>query len=230
MLSKKSLELILEFEVGGGENYYNKFLKNPAWPGEQSGVTIGVGYDLGYVNKTEFTNDWKELSQKDFDRLYKVVGIKGIAAKDLIRGLKDISIPWELSLKVFNNKTVPKFYNLTKQTFPNFDSLPEDAKGGLVSLVFNRGAALEGDRRREMKLIRDAMKLASTFDQKALTFIANQIRKMKRIWIGGSIEKGMSRRRDAEAKIIEEATIIKPIDSLENINLSDKIIREKFNK
>jgi hypothetical protein len=205
MLSKKSLDLILEFEVGGGEIYYNKFLKNPAWPGEQSGVTIGVGYDLGYVNKTEFTNDWKELPQKDFDRLYKVVGTKGIAAKDLIRGLKDIAIPWDLALKVFNNKTVTKFYNLTQQTFPNFDNLPEDAKGGLVSLVFNRGNALEGDRRREMKLIRDGMKLVSTFDQKALAFIANQIRNMKRIWIGGSIEKGMSRRRDAEAKLIEES-------------------------
>jgi hypothetical protein len=205
MLSNKSLNLILEFEVGGGESYYNKFLKSPAWPGEQSGVTIGVGYDLGYVNKTEFTNDWKDLNQKDFDRLYKVVGIKGIAAKNLIKGLRDISIPWELSLKVFNNKTVTKFYNLTKQTFPNFDNLPEDAKGGLVSLVFNRGSALEGDRRREMKLIRDGMKLTSTFDQKALSFIANQIRKMKRIWIGGSIEKGMSRRRDAEAKLIEDS-------------------------
>ena len=205
MLSKKSLDLILEFEVGGGENYYNKFLKNPSWPGEQSGVTVGVGYDLGYVNKTEFTNDWKELPQKDFDRLYKVVGIKGISAKDLIRGLKDISIPWDLALKVFNNKTVTKFYNLTRQTFPNFDNLPEDAKGGLVSLVFNRGNSLEGDRRREMKLIRDGMKLVSIYDQKALSFIANQIRKMKRIWIGGSIEKGMSRRRDAEAKIIEDS-------------------------
>ena len=205
MLSKKSLDLILEFEVGGGENYYNKFLKNPSWPGEQSGVTIGVGYDLGYVNKAEFTNDWKELPQKDFDRLYKVVGIKGIAAKDLVRGLKDISIPWDLALKVFNNKTVTKFWNLTKETFPNFENLPEDAKGGLVSLVFNRGNALEGDRRREMKLIRDGMKLVSTFDQKALTFIANQIRNMKRIWIGGSIEKGMTRRRDAEAKLIEES-------------------------
>jgi len=205
MLNNKSLDLILEFEVGGGENYYNKFLKSPAWPGEQSGVTIGVGYDLGYVNKTEFTNDWKELPQKDFDRLYKVVGIKGIAAKDLIRGLKDISIPWDLSLKVFMNKTVTKFYNLTRETFPNFDNLPEDAKGGLVSLVFNRGNSLEGDRRREMKLIRDGMKLVSTFDQKALTFIANQIRNMKRIWAGGSIEKGMSRRRDAEAKLIEDS-------------------------
>jgi hypothetical protein len=205
MLTKKSLDLILEFEVGGGESYYNKFLKNPTWPGEQSGVTIGVGYDCGYVNKTEFTNDWKDLPQKDFDRLYKIIGIKGIAAKDLIRGLKDISIPWDLSLKVFINKTVTKFYNLTRETFPNFDNLPEDAKGGLVSLVFNRGNALEGDRRREMKLIRDGMKLVSTFDQKALTFIANQIRNMKRIWVGGSIEKGMTRRRDAEAKLIEES-------------------------
>ena len=205
MLSKKSLDLILEFEVGGGENYYNKFLKNPTWPGEQSGVTIGVGYDLGYVNKTEFSEDWKDLPKEIFDRLYKVVGIKGIAAKNLVRGLKDITIPWDISLKVFNNKTVTKFYNLTKETFPNFDNLPEDAKGGLVSLVFNRGNALEGDRRREMKLIRDGMKLVSSYDQKALTFIANQIRNMKRIWIGGSIEKGMSRRRDAEAKLIEDS-------------------------
>jgi hypothetical protein len=205
MLNKKSLDLILEFEVGGGENYYNKFLKNPTWPGEQSGVTIGVGYDLGYVNKTEFTNDWKELPQKDFDRLYKVVGVKGYNAKELAKRLKDIIIPWELGLKVFMNKTVSKFYNLSRDTFPNFDKLPEDAKGGLVSLVFNRGAALEGDRRREMKAIRDIMARTQNFDEKILSQIAEQIRKMKRIWVGGSIEKGMSRRRDAEAKIIEQS-------------------------
>jgi len=205
MLSKKSLDLILEFEVGGGENYYNKFLKNPTWPGEQSGVTIGVGYDCGYVNKTEFSNDWKDLPQKDFDRLYKVIGIKGVAAKDFIKGLKDINIPWDLSLKVFMNKTVTKFWNLTKETFPNFDNLPEDAKGGLVSLVFNRGGSLQGDRRKEMKLIKDGMSITTNYDQKALSFIANQIRNMKRIWMGGSIEKGMSRRRDAEAKLIEDS-------------------------
>ena len=205
MLSKKSLDLILEFEVGGGENYYNKFLKNPAWPEGQSGVTIGVGYDLGYVNKAEFSEDWKDLPKEIFDRLYKVVGIKGYNAKNLIRGLKDITIPWDLALKVFNNKTVNKFYNLTRQTFPNFDNLPEDAKGGLISLVFNRGNALEGDRRREMKLIRDGMRITTIYDQKALTFISNQIRSMKRIWAGGSIEKGMNRRRDAEAKLIEQS-------------------------
>jgi len=230
MLSKKSLDLILQFEVGGGENYYNKFLKNPTWPGEQSGVTIGVGYDLGYVNKTEFSNDWKELPQKDFDRLYKVVGVKGYQAKELARRLKDIAIPWELGFKVFMNKTVKKFYDLTRNTFPNFDKLPEDAKGGLVSLVFNRGASLEGDRRREMKAIRDIMAKTENFDQKTLSQIADQIRKMKRIWIGGGIEKGMSRRRDAEAKIIEEALASVIINPKENIEKTDKIIKNLYNK
>jgi hypothetical protein len=231
MLNKKSLDLILEFEVGGGENYYNKFLKNPTWPGEQSGVTIGVGYDLGYVNKTEFTNDWKELPQKDFDKLYKVVGVKGYNAKELAKRLKDIIIPWELGLKVFMNKTVSKFYNLSRDTFPNFDKLPEDAKGGLVSLVFNRGAALEGDRRREMKAIRDIMARTQNFDEKILSQIADEIRKMKRIWMGGSIEKGMSRRRDAEAKLIETA-LSNPvkIDPKQNIIETDKIIKKAFKK
>jgi len=225
MLNKKSLDLILEFEVGGGENYYNKFLKNPVWPGEQSGVTIGIGYDVGYVNKSEFSNDWKDLPQKDFDRLYKVVGVKGYQAKELARRLKDIIIPWELGLKVFMNKTIKKFYDLTQKTFPNFDKLPDDAKGGLVSLVFNRGSALEGDRRREMKVIRDIMSKTQNFDEKILSQISDQIRKMKRIWIGGSIEKGMSRRRDAEAKIVEQALSNSIINPKDNINQTDKIIR-----
>lgn len=230
MLNDKSLKLIFEFEVGGGENYYNKFLKNPTWPGEQSGVTIGIGYDVGYVNKSEFSNDWKDLPKEAAERLYRVVGVKGYQAKELARRLKDIIIPWELSVKVFMNKTVKKFYDLTQKTFPNFDKLPEDAKGGLVSLVFNRGAALEGDRRREMKAIRDIMARAANFDEKTLAQIADQIRKMKRIWIGGSIEKGMSRRRDAEAKIIEEALSNVIINPLDNIKELDKSIKSIFNK
>ena len=225
MLNDKSLKLIFDFEVGGGEYYYNKFLKNPTWPGEQSGVTIGVGYDTGYVNKTEFTNDWKDLPKEIFDRIYRVVGVKGYQAKELAGRLKDINIPWDLALKVFMNKTVKKFYDLTRNTFPNFDNLPEDAKGGLVSLVFNRGASLEGDRRREMKAIRDIMAKTSVFNEKTLSQISDQIRSMKRIWIGGSIEKGMSRRRDAEAKLIEEAFSNVVATPKNNIKDTDKIIR-----
>jgi hypothetical protein len=230
MLNKKSIDLILEFEVGGGENYYNKFLKNPTWPGEQSGVTIGVGYDCGYVNKNEFSNDWKNLDQKNFDKLYKTVGTKGIAAKDLIKGVKDIIIPWDLALEVFMNKTVTKFYNLARDTFPNFDNLPEDAKGGIVSLVFNRGNSLQGDRRREMKFIYEAMKISPVFDQKTLTFIANQIRSMKRIWFGSSIEKGMIRRRDAEAELVEKAITSSTTNAQNKLKETDAIIRNIINK
>ena len=36
-------KLILKYEVGGGASYYNKALKNPCYPGGESGVTIGIG-------------------------------------------------------------------------------------------------------------------------------------------------------------------------------------------
>lgn len=229
MLNDRSLKLIFDFEVGGGENYYNKFLKNPTWPGEQSGVTIGVGYDIGYVNKAEFANDWKNLQKESFDRLYKVVGIKGYQAKELAKRLKDIVVPWDMAFNVFINKTVKKFYDLTKDTFPNFDKLPEDAKGGLVSLVFNRGASLDGNRRREMKNIKDIMNKTEKFDEKTLRQIAEEIRKMKRIWAGGSIEKGMSRRRDAEADLIEKSLSNTIINLKTNINDTDIIIRNIIN-
>ena len=38
-----------------------------------------------------------------------------------------------------------------------FIGLPLDAQGALVSLVFNRGTSMEGDRRAEMRAIRDAV-------------------------------------------------------------------------
>jgi len=79
-----------------------------------------------------------------------------------------------------------------------------------------------------MKAIRDIMARSNNFDEKTLAQIADQIRSMKRIWIGGSIEKGMSRRRDAEAKIIEQALSNVIINPKDNINQTDKIIADKF--
>ena len=95
--------------------------------------------------------------------------------------------------------TVPKFYNLRKKAFPGLEELPADVQGGLVSLVFNRGTSMEGHRRREMRAIRDLV------PQKDVHGIADEIRQMKRIWVGTSIATGMNRRRDAEAALIEES-------------------------
>jgi hypothetical protein len=88
-------------------------------------------------------------------------------------------IYWELAWEVFNVVTVPKFYNVTKNAFPGFEELPADVQGGLVSLVFNRGTSMEGDRR-EMRVIRDLV------PQKDVKGIADKIRQMKVIWVGTS--------------------------------------------
>jgi hypothetical protein len=199
LLSYRAIELILEFEVGGGQEYYEKLLQRPIWPEGQSGITIGIGYDIGYNSVEVFNQDWQKLGDVERKRLSDCCGLTGEVAKQRLASVGDIIISWELAWEVFNVVTVPKFYNLTKKAFPGFEELPADVQGGLVSLVFNRGTSMEGDRRREMRAIRDLV------PKKNVKGIADQIRQMKRIWVGTSIEKGMNRRRDAEAALIEES-------------------------
>ena len=171
-ISDKALNLILKYEVGGGESYYNRFLYRPIWPGLNSGVTIGVGYDLGYNNLQSFKASWTgKLSTQDIIRLARALGVKGRSAKELIPGVKDIKISWEHALSVFKSHTIPIFADQTNRVFPGADRLHPDAYGALLSLVFNRGADLSGSRRIEMARIRT---LVPKKDYKA---IALEIRK-----------------------------------------------------
>lgn len=197
LLSYKAIQLILEFEIGGGKEYYEKFLQRPTWPEGQSGITIGIGYDLGYNTVEVFNQDWQKLGDVEQKRLSDCCGLKEDAAKERLASVKDIIVPWELAWEVFNLVTVPKFYNFTKEAFPGFENLAPDVQGGLVSLVFNRGTSMQGNRRVEMRVVRDLV------TKKNVLLIAEQIRKMKRIWLGTSIENGMTRRREAEADLIE---------------------------
>lgn len=199
LLSYRAIELILEFEIGGGKEYYENFLQHPTWPEGESGITIGIGYDVGYNSVEVFNQDWHKLEDVDRKRLSDCCGLKKDAAQQRLASVRDLIISWELAWEVFNVVTVPKFYNFTKQTFPGFEELPPDVQGGLVSLVFNRGTSLEGNRRLEMRAIRDLV------PKKDVKGIAEQIRQMKRIWEGTSIARGMNRRRDAEADLIEES-------------------------
>lgn len=189
--------LIYEFEVGGGQSYYNRLLKHPTWPGASSGVTIGIGYDLGYNSRTVILSDWHAHAERQ--RLAAEAGFKGSAAKARIPGVRDILVEWSLAEDVFDATTLTKFWQLTARTYPGFDSLHPNAQAALVSLVFNRGNSLVGDRRREMRAIRDLVPLRD------YAGIAAQIRAMKRIWRGTDIERGMNRRRDAEAALVESA-------------------------
>lgn len=196
-LNDASMKLILDFEVGGGEAYYNsRGLKSPIWPGAASGVTIGVGYDLGYNTADTIRSDWSALDGATVTRLCTVAGKTGQTAKAALSSVKDIVVSWPSALAVYEAVTIPKFVEQTRDAFPGYDDLDPNCQGALVSLVFNRGASMKGDRRIEMRAIRDLV------PQKDYAGIADQLRKMKRIWKGTDIEKGMNRRRDAEADLV----------------------------
>jgi len=190
IITDKALRLIL-----GAEG-----LDQPAkWPGGGSGITLGIGYDLGYVTVEQFEQDWGEIFSADqVERLKTVVGLNGGAAKMRAPQFGDIKVTRAQAEEVFKKRTLPLHSARTEQAFPGVDQLPPDAQGALVSLVFNRGPGMDGERRREMRAVRDAVA------NKDLREIARQIRMMKRIWEGQGLD-GLLRRRDAEADLIESA-------------------------
>lgn len=197
-LSPKALKLLLDYEVGGGEAYYKKALSRPTWPRGESGVTIGVGYDLGYTPRARVNADWHMLDQTTLDRLGATIGVKGTKASARAKEVRDIVIPWATAFEVFQRATVPFWIAQTRAAFPGIDALPWDAAGALVSLVFNRGPSMEGERRTEMRAIRVAV---AAHD---LPLIAKQLRRMKRLWIGKGLD-GLLARREAEAVLVEQA-------------------------
>ncbi len=190
-LSPAAHKLIIDYEVGGGKEYYDRFLSRPSWPGSASGVTIGIGYDLGYEGSIK---PWQGLVRSDWcARMEAVMGIKGARCKALIAGMSDIRIPWLAAVGVFDNYTLPNEIEKTRRAFPGADSLPPDVFGVLVSLVYNRGAGMSGDSRREMRLVRSCVASGD------IAGIASAIESMKRLWPNVA---GLRRRRDAEAALV----------------------------
>ena len=194
-ITDKALALILEAEG----------LDQPGkWPGEASGITLGVGYDLGFGTTKQFVEDWSEyLTSEQVDRLKTAIGVSGQEARVLAPQFSDIKVKWDDAVEVFKNRTLPLYSQRTEDAFPGVDQLPANAQGALVSLIFNRGTAMVGDRRKEMRAIRDAVAAGD------LQEIANQIRAMKRLWVGKGVD-GLLKRRDAEADLVESDLAIEP--------------------
>jgi hypothetical protein len=208
IVSYKGLDLIINTEIGS-KALYNKRYKFPVWPQGQSGVTIGIGYDLGYVTLSQFTKDWQDqLSNKDFNTLTTAVGKKGVAASaHLSASVKAVEIPLEVALHVFYTKSLPKYAQEVVRIYPTVSNLPPDAQAALLSLIYNRGASLAGDRRKEMKAIQPLVA------KKDLKGIAQQLRAMKRLW--GASLRGLLLRRDAEAALVEQGSyFVQPTDYL----------------
>jgi GH24 family phage-related lysozyme (muramidase) len=208
-VSDRAYKLIVDYETGGRAYYETVYKKRPVWPKEASGITIGFGYDLGYVSKNEFERDWAALAPEDLALLGTTVGMRGKENSDAemkaaLTKVKGVTIEWEQAERVFASVTLPKFETLTSGALPNTALLSGDSFGALVSLSFNRGAAYsrvpklgQQDRWVEMRAIHAAM------DARRFGDIPGLLRAMIPLWKGTAIEIGMTRRRTDEATLFQ---------------------------
>lgn len=195
-ISKEGYQLILNHEVGGGPVYYTKALQRPCYPGGASGVTIGVGYDLGYNTREQIDTDWAMLPADTRSRLKACAGAKGAAAQRLIPSVRSIIIPWDAARQVFDKNTIPRFAKITLRSYPGTDKLHPHIQSAHLSWVFNRGGGITNSSRDlEKRLIR-----RDTPNNPRL--LPGHYRASKRIWAGKGLD-GLLRRREDEARLVE---------------------------
>jgi len=200
VVSRKGVEQIVQFEISS-EAYYRRRLSRPIWPKGESGITIGIGYDLGYTPKEQIGEEWRgKIADFDLDELVEVGGLKGEAAERALPFVEHIRIPLEAAKEVFYTSTLPQYADLTRKAYPGVEDLPADAQAMILSLVFNRGTSMSGSKRREMKAIQPLVA------EKDLDGIAAQIRAMKRLWDPAALP-GLHVRRDKEAEMVAHARV-----------------------
>jgi GH24 family phage-related lysozyme (muramidase) len=185
-------------EVGSRQGY-DQSCSKPTWPGGASGVTIGVGYDLGY--QPTFDVDWADvLTVQQMAALRPWLGVQGDPAKSAPGQLVAVVIPWPAAWTVFIRRTLPQNVTLTRSAFTEVSEMPPLCFGVLVSLIYNRGPSMTDSpknpgNRREMRDIRQAV-----IDGR-LQDIPAALRSMKRLWPPDS---GLWMRREREARLFED--------------------------
>jgi hypothetical protein len=165
-------------EVGSRAQY--DMMQSPTWPGGASGVTIGIGYDLGY--QTTFESDWAGLlTAAQMAALRRWIGVRGQSAAAGPAVLRNITIPWSAAWMVFIGRSLPQTIFDTRKVFRPSVEMPRLCRGVLVSLVYNRGTSMTDSVsnpgcRREMREIRDAVAAGH------LSNVPDLLRSMKRLW------------------------------------------------
>ena len=184
----EAVTLIAREEVGDRHGYETQAI-HPTWPGGESGITIGIGFDLRF--ETTFDDDWAMvLPPATLGALKPYIGKKGSpqAAIDL----SHVTVPFQAAWTVFTRYSLLTYINKAAMAFPGYHALPDLCRGALVSLVYNRGAFMDGDRRVEMRQIRDLVSAG------ALASVPAQFEAMKRLWPDTA---GLVDRRQREADL-----------------------------
>lgn len=198
LISQDAIDLIIAEEVSSKAAYEHS-MRHPTWPEYASGITIGIGYDVGYVSANELQKDWQgHIPQNMIDALKPACGHTGEEARRLLRSIHGVDVPWEAAIAVFEGVDIPRWYNTCKSKLDHFEELPLDCKGALVSLAYNRGASfrMPGPRFVEMRNI------AHEMARREFDLIPGEFRSMKRLWEGRKLQ-GLINRREHEAKLFE---------------------------
>ena len=193
MVSKRAIDLILDSE--GCD-------LAPSWPGGASGVTFGNGYDLGYNSEEQIKRDWSaHVNGNVLAFMVSCAGVKGETAKKRITSeTKILRITPDAAREVFENRTLPRYIKLARDTYPGFEELNEDTRGAIVSLVFNRGSAFGVEGQPSWESRREMRELAPLVLAKDYEGIAATIKAMGRLWVGKGLD-GLIARRHAEAAL-----------------------------
>ncbi|MCE6969053.1 hypothetical protein [Cereibacter sphaeroides] len=209
-ISARAREFIVRWETGGRAFYEQVIKARPVWPEFASGITIGCGYDLGYHTADEFRADWEgRIPGAAIERLAPVIGFrtdepnrpaKVVQAKALVRALSDITVPWEVALRQFDDGKMPKLVSQLFRSLDHLDRLHPHARGALLSLVFNRGSGGFSSSRDRFREMREIARLMSSGRRQDIERIPGLLREMTRIWGDTS---SLSRRRREEAELFE---------------------------
>ena len=193
-LTAAGVTFIARAEVSGPREYRRRF-KNPVWPSAGSGITVGIGYDLQFVDTQRLRADWGDsIPTTIIERLADVLGQPG--SNDLLAAVRDIEIPLPMAMSVFLNRTLPLYVEQTRAIYPQLDVVSASRRTALVSLVYNRGSRLTDrdpvlQERLEMRAIRTLLQDGE------LGAVATEFDSMARLWT----LPGLIQRRHDEARL-----------------------------
>lgn len=121
----------------------------PYWPGGASGVTLDPGFDLGHVEPETFKKYYQDiLSVDEINQLNNALGVKGEAAKSLLRAnpqWKNIKVSGSEASKIFPIAADKYWKGITKR-YPALikEDTPGSVQTAFLSLAYNRGIGNPG--------------------------------------------------------------------------------------
>ena len=132
-ISQTAIELIVAAEVTSRAIYEKKY-RHPEWPGGASGITIAIGYDVGYASPAKFRKDWYgRISQGMIEALLPCCGVRGEAARRMLASVRDkVDVPWQPAMDIFMLTDLPEWIAKVCRAVLGAEKLNPDCLGALV--------------------------------------------------------------------------------------------------